>query len=339
MAYWTESSWTVFASSAEECLQFKQKLPFALIGSDVHCHPRLPVHELKTAYFACNFDDRIEIWPLCAIAFPAWGTIPSIAQVPIGQYRLRFEKCRKTGDPPLPWNLRADAALLAFINPVVSEVELTMAWKNKSVTKAITRSVTILGSQHPSMWRTGGLGMRPCDHAIVCERGRVWLVDLDPSKKRLENPAVYEILANGEYYQVGEMRLSRGPASTQCAVSVARHQQPQSRIARPVLRQQPVSSSSTVAATQRVSCVAKFAALYRSAAQPPSARLLGNVCGSSVSHGVLEGFDCPEVFTSRLTGRMVSINQNRFTRVKLIRVGASAFTFVAASIFLVWLFQ
>lgn len=340
MAYWTESSWTVFASSAKENLQFKQELPFALIGSDVHCHPRLPIQDdLKTAYLACNFDDRIEIWPLCAIAFPAWGIIPPLVEVLVGQYRLRFEKCAKTSDPRAAWSQPADAALISLATPVVSGVELTMAWEHKSVTKAIARSVTILGSQHPSVWRTRGRRMLPCDHAIICDRGRVWLLDLHPLEKRLKNPAVYELLTDGTYYQVGDMRLSRGPASVECDASVARHTHRQSRIGCPAVDHQAGPSSTILTSAPPGSCQATCVGPGLLAQSRPSAFGVGNAVGSAVSQGVLEGLDCPEMLTSRLTGRLVSINHSRFTRGKLIRVAASAVTFFVASIFLVWLFQ
>lgn len=345
MNYWTESSWTVFASSAKESLQFKQKLPFALIGSGPHCHVRLPVQEdLRTVYLACNFDDRIEIWPLCATAFPAWGIIPPVVEVLVGQYRLRFEKNSISSDQRVIGGGPPDKSLLNSASFAAGDVELTMSWGEKSVKKVIARSVTILGSHHPSVWRTRGRKMRPCDHALVCERGRVWLIDLNPKQRRLENPAIHELLKNGEYYQVGDMRLSRGTATVECEASVRGTRERQSHVGCACIDQPAGVKSTSVAEKQPavmsvMSLMHRHLALTRQSSCETSIGPTSAQRSPSNTHGVLEGLDCPEMLTSRLTGRLVSINHSRFTRVKSIRMAASAVTFVAASIFLIWLFR
>lgn len=299
--------------------------------------------DLKTAYLACNFDDRIEIWPLCATAFPAWGIIPATVEVLVGHFRLRFEKQTKNADERGSGRLEADSSLSAQASPIASDVELTLAWEEQSVTKVIARSVTILGSQHPSVWRTRGRQMRPCDHAIVCEGNRVWLVDLNPLKNRLKNPAVYELLKNGEYYQVGDMRLSLGPAKVECKASIEfrRERQPQAIYASP-LHQGGSKSAIMVETLPMAKMLISFLNRQQAIRQlvclaiQAKNRYLG---GPPNTLGVLGDAECPEMLTSRLTGRLMSISQSRFTRGKLTRITTSAVTFVAAIIFLLWLFH
>ncbi|TWU19435.1 hypothetical protein [Allorhodopirellula heiligendammensis] len=352
MTFWTESEWRVFASTAKENLQFEQELPFALIGSGTHCHPRLPVQaELETAYFACSFDDRIELWPLCAVAFPAWGIIPCDVEVLLGHYRLRFEKHPKPSLERAGSNSPQDTSLIPGPGQIPGDMRLTMAWEQKSVTKPIARAVTILGSQHPSVWRTRGRQMLPCDHALVCANHRLWLVDLHPPENSMKNSAVFELLANQEYYQVGDMRLSLGPASVECEASVTRRKRLQSRAdASETSKSHGSSASTSVKTLPAAERVTRERAIPERVATEgggsaedyertdAKSMVLSNTAATSPTP-VLEGFDCPEMLTSRLTGRLVSINQSRFTRAKSLRVGASAITFAAAIAFLVWLFQ
>ncbi len=337
MAYWTESGWTVFACAVNDNLQFKQGLPFALIGSGAHCHLRLPVQDdLETAYFACNFNDRIEVWPLCAIAFPAWGIIPQDVEVLLGQYRLRFEKSLSPRHDRSGWNLHPDQVSINALSALQSDVELTMVWGQKSVTKKIARSVTIIGSQHPSVWRTRGRGMLACDHAIVCVQNRIWLVDLHPFEKSLKNPSIFELKANGEYYQIGDMRLSLGPANRECEASLARRSQRQAQLNKATAGRRNGRPATTSVEMSPVLATAGTGSLVVPTTVPPGS---GKPTGTVPTVNVLEGLDCPEMLTSRVTGRLVSINQSRFTRGKLMRVAASAVTFVAAIIFLFWLFR
>ncbi len=316
MTYWTESGWTVFANSVHENLQFKQSLPFALIGSGAHCHVRLPVQDgLDTAYFACNFDDRIELWPLCAIAFPVWGVIPQEIEVLLGQFRLRCEKsihCSGTSSP--------------------IDVELTMSWGQKTVTKAIARPVTIFGSQHPSVWRTRGRQMLPCDHAIVCVENRIWLVDLHPPERSFKNPPIYELTANGQYYQIGDMRLSRGKGNVECHRSIARRRHLPSDSGAPTTEPANDAKSSV---SLEMTAIAEQATSGSATAN----HFTDDAVVAKVQANAVDGLICPEMLTTRLTGRLVSINQSRFTHARLIRISASLVTFVAAIAFLFWLFR
>lgn len=357
MVYWTDGGWTVFACAANDNLQFKQGLPFALIGSGAHCHLRLPVQDdLDTAYFACNFDDRIEIWPLCAVAFPAWGMIPPEVEVLLGQYRLRFDKSGSPRHDPPGGSLHSGHDSANSPGAMSSDVELTMAWDQKSVTKKIARSVTIIGSGHPSVWRTRGRGMLACDHAIVCANHRVWLVDLHPPSKSLVSPAVSELTANREYYQVGDMRLSLGPATVECKASIARRKRLQAQLDLATActpsgadRTKPVEMTpALVSTTTDCSLTPKSgaSAIRKPAATVPTETVstepipIESVPVETVpAASVLDGLDCPEMLTSRLTGRLVSINQSRFMWGKLMRTTVSAVTFAAAIVFLFWLFR
>lgn len=357
MVYWTEGGWTVFACAANDNLQFKQGLPFALIGSGAHCHLRLPVQDgLDTAYFACNFDDRIEIWPLCAIAFPAWGMIPPDVEVLLGQYRLRFEKSPSPRHDPPGWSPHSGHDSTGSPGAMSSDIELTMAWDQKSVTKKIARSVTIIGSGHPSVWRTRGRGMLACDHAIVCANDRVWLVDLHPPSKSLDNPPVSELTANREYYQVGDMRFSLGTATVECKASIARRKRLQAQLdfatacrangadrtksAEMTPTRASMATNSPLAPKSGASAIRKPAAMVPTDPVPTEtlrAETVPTVTAPAAS--VHDGLDCPEMLTSRLTGRLVSINQSRFLWGKLMRTTVSAITFAAAIVFLFWLFR
>ncbi|TWT56251.1 hypothetical protein [Allorhodopirellula solitaria] len=338
MAYWTESKWAVISSSANQSQRLEQRLPFALIGAGTHCDLQLPVQDgLKTAYFACCFDDRIEVWPLCAIAFPVWGVIPSEIEVLLGHLRLRFERTGRPGGSNEGANNTNEEGAIENANSFASDVELTMAWNQKSVTKKIARTVTILGSQHPSVWRTHGRGMQACDHAIICTQNRVWLVDLQPAPQPGLPRSAYELLPNQQYYQIGDMRFSLGPATTESQPSLARRRH-QLSVSQAAARSQVAVGHDT--AEQKSTTAAGMTTTgVESGPAVTTAEQVIATNAPATNTASRAGLDCPETFTSHLTGRLVSINHSRFTRAKLLKIAASSVTFVAVIVFLTWLFR
>ncbi|WP_160167294.1 hypothetical protein [Rhodopirellula sp. SWK7] len=268
--------------------------------------------------------------------------------------------------------------------------------------RKILRSVTILGEDHPSILRARGRGMRRCDHAIVCQFDRVWLVDLNPSRRthladaasannECANVSAYELKADGLYYQIGDMRISIGPADAECPQSINRRRtlldlqltespelpayhaanelssftppdstnprsllnpEPDARLATDpdaVWEREPKAATGTMTPASE-SVAAQTANAGRKPAQGERLTLsrtksierrteLTHVADDPVLEGemAIEGFDCPEMLTSHLTGRLVSIKKSRFTREKMLHSYAIALIFAFATSFLIWL--
>ncbi|WP_145387125.1 hypothetical protein [Stieleria neptunia] len=163
-------------------------------------------------YFAVACGSRVEVWPLCGIAFPIWGRIKSDTQLLVGKHRLSL---MSDADPN--WTsptvlAERTAAENEAIGQSSTEAEpadaaLVMDWGTGEQTRRLNRQVTILGEGHPSSMRMHGLGLRVCELGIVCVGRRVWAVQLNPDSLPDRDPMARELVPGGESIWVGNVHL------------------------------------------------------------------------------------------------------------------------------------
>ncbi|WP_144059627.1 hypothetical protein [Rhodopirellula sallentina] len=189
--------------------------------------------------------------------------------------------------------------------------------------------------------------------------------------------SVCELKSDGLYYQIGDMKISIGDARSESEQSVKRRRylselpdrmscEPQI-VAGDGAKEVPVVCSgnsfdteelhAASAVTQESLCQLKTAGatnVLRSESaghrEDDDATLGGlesarespvvSIATQEVLEGeesTIEGFDCPELFTSHITSRLVSINKTRITKRNVVYTLCMLAVFAAAAGFLVWL--
>ena len=213
MHYWPSTRWGFSSNWNASGHWTEVPCPFALIGS----HPRCQIHvEYKrlpqVVYFAVCCGDRIEIWPLCAIAFPLWGRVKAETQVMIGKRRLRLMSENDAGLLSAQASRPGDAIndfgqLRTGVDVDSADASLVLDWGSEVQYRKLTRRVSVVGERHPSLMRMDGLGLRDCELGIVCVGKRVWAVQLNPSAVPGNQPLVRELVPGGESVWVGNVHL------------------------------------------------------------------------------------------------------------------------------------
>jgi hypothetical protein len=185
--------------------------PFALIGSDPRCDIVIAENRLPpVVYLAVLRGERIELWPLCAIAFPVWGPIKGKPQVMVGKAKLRFVREGEPDWPATAQNRPGDA-----INEVEAlrletpgpNASLAMDWGTGTQLKPLNRPVSILGEGHPSLIRLHGVGLRTCELGLVCVGTKIWVIQLNPSVLRPDETVVRQLSEGGQSTLIGDLHL------------------------------------------------------------------------------------------------------------------------------------
>ncbi len=208
---WPAVRWGAMIREAGEERWCELPHPFALIGSDPRCDIVIAENRLPpVVYLAVLRGERIELWPLCAIAFPVWGPIKGKPQVMVGKSKLRFIR---EGEPqwPAPGQNRpgdaineVEALRLEVPGPNAS---LAMDWGGGTQLKPINRPVSILGEGHPSLIRLHGVGLRTCELGVVCVGAKIWVIQLNPSVLRPDEAVVRQLSQGGESTLIGDLHL------------------------------------------------------------------------------------------------------------------------------------
>src|SRR6056297_2556531 len=169
MDYWPTARWKMVISDREGERWLEPSLPFALIGSHPCCEGRIDeIRVPPVAYFACCFDDSIEVWPVCPIAFPRWGLNEPEHSLAVGKHRVslfhqshrKWEKVAGRGNRPTN-----TFHTVRGVDNVVRQI--TLDWDGKNRKKTLDRRVLIMGDDHPSTLRLYGQGLTRCNYAVV----------------------------------------------------------------------------------------------------------------------------------------------------------------------------
>ncbi|MFG0254084.1 MAG: hypothetical protein ACF787_03145 [Rhodopirellula sp. JB053] len=189
--------------------------------------------------------------------------------------------------------------------------------------------------------------------------------------------SVCELKSDGLYYQIGDMKISIGDARSESEQSIKRRRyvrkssnqitcEPRG-VAGDDVTETPVVCSGNLLGTEEVHGGAKVtqeslcrlktagstnllrseSSGHREDAEAAVAMLKSARASSVVSmaaqevlegeESAIEGFDCPELFTSHITSRLVTINRTRITKRKIVYTFCTLAVFAAAVGFLVWL--
>ncbi|PAY16625.1 hypothetical protein CKO51_25980 [Rhodopirellula sp. SM50] len=213
MHYWPSTRWSFSSRRKNDESWIELPLPFALIGAHDRCQVHVEYKRLPAVvYFAVVCGSRVEVWPLCGIAFPIWGRIKSDTQLLVGKHRLSL---MSDADPN--WTSPTVAAERTAeeteaighhsTDAAPADAALVMDWGTGEQTRRLSRQVTILGEGHPSSMRMHGLGLRVCELGIVCVGKRVWAVQLNPDSLPDGDPMVRELVPGGESIWIGNVHL------------------------------------------------------------------------------------------------------------------------------------
>ncbi|MCC9601434.1 hypothetical protein LOC67_12835 [Stieleria sp. JC731] len=212
MLLWPSNRWGF--SCGPEATDFQElDQPFALIGSHPRCHVRLDYKRLpEVVYFVAIVGDRIQVWPLCAVAYPTWGNLKPGRQILIGKIRVNLSA--QSGDhpwdhatPPPPGDAVNDVSELPQPEPENPRGTLILDWGGESQTRRLSRSVTILGDSHPSLMRLHGVGLHDCELAIITTGEKIWAIQLNPRTLAENTPLVRELIPGGESIWVGDLHI------------------------------------------------------------------------------------------------------------------------------------
>ena len=184
MAIWQVNEWYSLVKRGPEQRKIALSRPFALIGGHDECDVTINErHAADVAYIAVAYASHIEVWPTCPLAFSMWGRIKRPeTELLIGKSRVS-----------LGWESEAGSASLEDWRP---GADLIIDWGDGERRRQITRPVSILGNDHPSVIRLHGTALERCDQAVICLGETIWMVDLCAS--RWENGPNWREMREGD---------------------------------------------------------------------------------------------------------------------------------------------
>ena len=209
--YWPSEQWSYSVNGEEAEGWTDLKMPFALIGSHPRCHIQIEYNRLPpVVYFAVACGPKIEVWPLCEIAFPIWGRLKPDTRIMIGRTRLRLKGDRLASLPPSVNSPAPDDQ--DSYNELMEDLEsaqasLVMEWETGERVRKLNRRISVLGEGHPSLMRMHGLGLRTCELGVICVGMRIWVIQLNPDAIAENEPLVRELIPGGESIWVGDVHL------------------------------------------------------------------------------------------------------------------------------------
>ena len=232
MQLWSSKRWgaRIRRKGEDQCIDLER--PFALVGSDPRCDVQIGDSKLPSVvYLAVAFGDRIEVWPTCPLAFPIWGRVSKHQILLAGKSRIQFFM---KDDPKLmpegelededSLDISKDDAFGAGIElpdyqpPPVHfgagktaiappTAQLILDWGSGPRPKALSRNVSIIGEDHPSLIRLHRAVLRQCDHGVVCYGDDVWLIDLHPERLAEDESVIRRVMPGDPSVWVGGIQL------------------------------------------------------------------------------------------------------------------------------------
>jgi hypothetical protein len=312
MKYWSSAPWkvVVLKSNGDESTNLLS-LPVALIGSDPACNIRLDeVRAQPLAYIAVAFDDSVEVWPLCALAYPRWGIVGPKSKVRVGHAKVNLALTSDPGNPKQPRkHVSKDSGIDQDPGDRPLHV-LQLDFRGDSYPFAMGRRIVILGDGHPSTFRIHGAGLAQCDHAIVNLDQCCWLVNLQPDPTQLIDDRVKILQVGDTPIQIGELQISY-------------------RLSTPdeFLNHRPTNEAATLIRTPKAD------EERRQRHQGERSRELFETANEDqktmpvvVRHPALD----VESVTSDVTNRLASIHQSRWWQSRMVKAGLFGLLFLSA---------
>ncbi len=220
MNYWPSRKWKVTLSGDGSTREIEPELPFALVGSHELCSIKINVPEHRVApiiYFLCCFEDTVEAWPLCSLAYSRWGRIDAQDTLLVGQTTIAVSHLETEHTTACVREDRQQPAeaLSAWVSAESRDAQqdtkslsLVLGCHGKLWCMSLHRPVNILGGRHPSTLRVHGHKLARCDHAIIASGASVWLIDLKASSCCSEGERVTKLQKSADPYVIGRMTVS-----------------------------------------------------------------------------------------------------------------------------------
>lgn len=333
LEYWPSKRWKIAICAAGHEHWFEPSLPFALIGSHPCCSGR--VDELRippVAYIACCFEDSVEIWPTSPIAYPRWGVVEPEHPIIVGKQRIHVvHESHRTWDGVATKGRVPDDRVFNVVGTADTvDRKITFDWDGTPRSKTLGRRVMILGDDHPSTIRLHELGLHRCDHAVVSFGGSVWLINLQPAPTiSNESQLVSRLHSTGAPVTLGQVSVRLGRAVPK----------------KKTIPAPPLNKTSEAATDEAITGLAGRELSKES--DPSVASKLRrheprkkSVDSLQSRHDYVtdEDLATPEALTSNVTDRLVTIDQEKFSRRRILVMSASLIGFCIALATIVWIF-
>ncbi|WP_372725867.1 hypothetical protein [Novipirellula sp.] len=355
MNHWPSSRWKIAYSKGLSHDWIEPSLPFALIGSHEACTLSLGESRIPSAvYLACAFADGIEVWPLCAISFPRWGILLPQEELLVGRTAITFSQ-QDVNPPPGPSSAEVDSATSNRFRPNgqpssdsrvgrgtfdVGERQhpypkLVLSMDGESRTKTLRRRVTILGSRHPSTFRVHGLRLSPYDHAIIAVNDSVWLIDLKCPEGLAQEEWVTRLVPGGDPVAIGNMNVqlqaiegATDGATDDITADLGNERNP--------LGGEAGESMLLSVREDRKRPPAKTAAksLPSRVAHKP---IVNEVVEDVQDRSLVDDDEDDDELATRITDRLVSIQQRKTLRRRLVAMVAYGSAFLVAIFSITWI--
>lgn len=194
MSLWQVNDWYAVVKRGPEQRKIALDRPIALIGGHEQCDVTIADRSAAVAYIAVAYDRHIEIWPTCPLAFSLWGKIKRPeTELLIGRSRVS-----------LGWSAAPGASTEMDWTP---GADLIVDWGVGEKRRKISRPVSILGEDHPSVIRLHGTTLERCDQAIICFGETVWMVDLCTKRWDAGEPQVRKLIDSDPSVFVGGLHF------------------------------------------------------------------------------------------------------------------------------------
>lgn len=223
MEFWQSVPWKALVSSTDPTDSdptdsdpsdsvVNLSLPFALIGSHPICNVQIKRRRVPSlAYIVFSFPGSIEVWPLCALAYPQWGVLDDDQRLRVGRTSIQLvqEKVPESAKLKFEESLQSTEKMrVSGHNDSRMPLMFEMDFRGKGGSFFLDRRVVILGSDHPSTRRLHGVGMAACDHAVVYTDQRGWLINLQPTRGQVLTSLVDTLAIGGEKIRIGKIDIS-----------------------------------------------------------------------------------------------------------------------------------
>lgn len=350
MDYWASSRWKISVSTGGEIHWIEPTHPFVLVGAHPCCEVRILDKRVPdVAYIACCFIDSVEVWPVCPIAFARWGIAEPQHELLVGRSRVSMYHPAHAG-----WEVAAPDERTQPVSVEEPKLpEITLEWGGKPRPKQLHRRVTLLGQDHPSTLRMYGQGMRRCDHAVVAVDQWLGVIRIHPNERDAVADLVQRVSEGDPPIQIGKVGFCIGtPDSTKQPVTKRPIQQ------MPQFEQQQAPAQAIVPVTKPAAArdgrktqpqIPASDTGKRPARKKPGRSPKANTNraqagkadqirskGSGAREAVKRASD-PDELTSRVTDRLMSIDQAKFNKRRIVVQSLCTSAFVIAGLVLAYI--
>ncbi|WP_182870579.1 hypothetical protein [Stieleria mannarensis] len=354
MRLWAAKRWGARIRKHGEESWIDLKQPFALVGSDPNCDVQIGDSKLPpVVYLVVACGDRIEVWPTCPLAFPIWGRVSKNHVLMVGKARIQFyfkddhdeigfsqesdlddDSADVTQEPGDHRRFVGGGGIFGAetgdgdaSSDALPAASLILDWGRGPRRKSLSRNVSIMGEDHPSLIRLHNADLERCDHGIVCFDQDVWLIELHPERLGSNGSLIRRIRPGDRSVVIGGIHLwveGAEPLDTERLVKSAGPDGKDATTASPTAHGGGGLSANSVGNPGTAEASA--------AASSSDARRIAVV--ESTSH------DEAESITMELTARLLETNARKSFRRRLMKIagisGLVVLAVVGVSAILIW---